>query len=707
MDTYYLTLVLYIFLIYWFIVSVLDRKGILERYNITAYGPLLMIRTLRGQGFLDSMAKGEQRKRFWRIYANIGTVLVLIVMVFMFIRMIDGAYGTFVLQPEPTALHKPRNWLLIPGFNEYIPMCAWIGFIVALVVHELSHAILSIVEGIKVKSMGLLVALVPIGAFAEPDSEQLFGEKEGEKKKREDYKSEHEPDKESGVSEKKKVATSRERTRILSAGVTSNFCMALIAFVLFFGILFSIQPVSDTVLYVYDVAEGSPAEKYGIAPETFITKIDGSNAMGIDGMNKALEGKEEISLTVLNKKGKESVIAVKVDSEREGVLIVHVERDTPAAKAGLMDGMSVIRMDNKSITGHKDFHEFMNHTLPGQEIEVQTGGETFIVELAKSPYYANRGYLGVFVANDLLGMAVAKFPDLTLLRSIPSLFTTLSPRHWLSGWGIILAMPVLPLSSYGFSKFNPLLSHLYEPIGAMSFLGDSIFFIADVLFWVGWVNLVVGMFNCLPMVPLDGGHIFREMLNSILRVGIKGERKKERISKVITYTISILILLSIVILLAGPYLLPVVGVIGLIAIIILLAVVVAALVYHISVSVHKAPSVVLVVEGANANSDTLKISHHGGDTILDAFANPETGGDRGQLAGDWNNLEVRRNDEPCTLAGKSTLNGDERWNPGPNKYTQFAPGDELEITSLSLKVGDSIVVFYTQTGDILQRTTVT
>ncbi len=703
MDTYYLTLVLYIFLIYCFIVSVLDRKGILERYNISAYGPLLMIRTLRGQKFLDRMAKGEQRKRFWRIYANIGTVLVLIAMVFMFILMINGAYGTFVLQPEPSALHKPRNWLLIPGFNEYIPLLyGFIGLVVALVVHELSHAILSVVERIKVKSMGLLVLVVPIGAFAEPDSEQLYGEKENGKKG-----VENESNKESGVSEKKKVATSRERTRILSAGVTSNFCVALIAFVLFFGILFSIQPVSDTVLYVYDVAEGSPAEKSGIAPETFITKIDGSNAMGIDGMNKALEGKEEISLTVLNKKGKESVIAVKVDSEREGVLIVHVERDTPAAKAGLMDGMSVIRMEHKSINSSVEFLEFMNHTLPGQVIEVQTGEETFTVELAESPYYVNRGYLGVFVANDLLGMAVEKFPDLTVLRSIPSLFTTLSPRHWLSGWGIIMALPVLPLTSYGFSRFNPLLSHLYEPIGAMSFLGDSIFFIADVLFWVGWVNLVVGMFNCLPMVPLDGGHIFREMLNSILRVGIKGERKKERISKVITYTISILILLSIVIMLAGPYLLTVVGVIGLIAIIILLAVVVAALVYHISVSVHKAPSVVLVVEGANEKSDTLKISHHGGDTILDAFANPATGGDRGHLAGDWNNLEVRRNDELCTLAGKSTLNGNNRWNPGPNKYTQFAPGDELEITSLSLTVGDSIVVFYTQTGDILQRTTVT
>jgi len=548
MDTYYLTLVLYIFLIYWFIVSVLDRKGILERYNISAYGPILMIRTLRGQDFLDSMAKGEQRKRFWRIYANIGTVLVLIVMVYMFIYMMFNVYLTFVLQPEPTALYKPRNWLLIPGFNEYIPLLyGFIGLVVALVVHELSHAILSVVEGIKVKSMGLLVALVPIGAFAEPDSEQLFDEKEKGKKG-----VESELNKKPGVNEKKKVATSRERTRILSAGVTSNFCVALIAFVLFFGILFSIQPVSDTIIYVYGVAEGSPAEKSGIAPETFITRIDGSNARGIDGMNKALEGKEEISLTVLNKKGKEGVIAVKVDSERDGVVIVQVERGTPAAKAGLRDGMSLTRMDNKSITGHNDFHEFMNHTLPGQEIEVQTGEETFTVELAKSPYYTNRGYLGIGIANDLLGMAVEEFPDLTVLRSIPSSFTTFSPRYWLSAPLILTILPFLPYPT-GFSTFNPLLTHLYEPIGAVSFMGDSIFFIANVLFWVGWVNLVVGMFNCLPMVPLDGGHIFREMLNPVLRIGIKDKKKKEKVSMAIVSTVAVIIFIAIVFTLVGPY----------------------------------------------------------------------------------------------------------------------------------------------------------
>ena len=468
MDSHYLTLTLYVFLIYWFIVSVLDRKGILQRYNISSFGPILMIRTTRGKKLLERLARGELKERFWRTYANIGTILVLIAMIYMFVLVLRGAYITFLVQPEPTILNEPRNWLPIPVLNEFIPICALVGLIIALVVHELSHAILSTVEKIKVKSMGLLVVLIPIGAFAEPDSEQLFGEKEKGKKTVEERELEPEPDKElkAEKEEKKKVATARERTRILSAGVTSNFFVALIAFALFFAILFSIQPVN------------------------------------------------------------------------EGIGIVGVVEGFPAANAGIKEGMSIIKMDNEPIEGYKEFIAFMNRTTPGQEVEVQTRDEKFIVRLEKHPY-RDTGFLGVSSAKVYL----------EYLRSMP--FSLLTLR----GWGILMAMPISPLPEGGFSTFNPLLSHLYEPAGAASFLGGSIFFIADVLFWIGWVNLMVGLFNCLPMVPLDGGYVFREMLNPVLRIGIKDAGKKEKISTAITATIALFVATSIAFMLVGPYLL--------------------------------------------------------------------------------------------------------------------------------------------------------
>lgn len=554
MNLPYLTLVLYIFLIYWLIILTLDRKGILERHNISAVGPILMIRTKRGERLLERLSAGASRERFWRIYANIGTILVLISMAFMFILVVYGAYATFMVQPEPSKIHEPRNWLLIPGLNEFIPMCAWVGFVVALVVHELSHAVLSTVEKIKVKSMGLLVALVPIGAFAEPDSEQLFGEKEkgrGEKRREADEGAETEK------TGKKKVATSRERTRILSAGVTSNFCVAFIAFILFFGILLSIQPVSDNVLYVYDVAGGSPAENLGIEAEMFITMLDGSPVTSVAELNAALREQKAAVLTVLDKSGTEREIAVPQGSESTGVTLVWVEEGLPADKAGLTAGMRITRMDSMGINSYEDFREFMDHTKPAQAIEVQTEEKTVTVVLADSPF-DEIGYLGVLVANNPLGMFVVGFPVqeyLNGLRAVPASFMTLSPRQWLNTWLWLTVMPIAPLSAGGFSGFYPLLSHLYEPVGSASFFGGSIFLTADILFWIGWINFYVGLFNCLPAIPLDGGYVFREMLKPVLRIGIKEEKRKEKIAKAIASVIALFIFSSIVIMLFGPYIL--------------------------------------------------------------------------------------------------------------------------------------------------------
>jgi len=560
MNVFYLTVILYLFLIYWFIVLALDRKGILERYNISAVGPVLMIRTKRGERLLERLSTGARRERFWRVYANIGTVLVLIAMVFMFVLVAYGTYATFMAHPEPTEINEPRNWLLIPGLNEFIPLSAWVGFVIALVVHELSHAVLSTVEKIKVKSMGLLVALVPIGAFAEPDSEQLFGKKEKEKEKEKRSGEKRHEEIEADAPERKltkKVATSRERTRILSAGVTSNFCVAFVAFSLFFAILFSVQPISDNVLYVYGVAEGSLADSVGLEPEMFITMVDGSPVMRLEELNTALRAQDETQITVLDKSGAERTLVVPGGSGSPGVYIVGVEDGLPAANAGLTGGMRITRMDSMRITSYEDFSAFMDTTTPSQVIEIETGDKTVTVALAESPFDEQIGFLGVLVANNPLGAIVVDFPAqeyLEGLRNLPHSFITFSPSQWLSGWLWLTIMPIAPLPT-GFGGFNPLLAHLYEPVSGAALLGGGIFWTADILFWTGWINFYVGLFNCLPAIPLDGGYVFREMLNPVLRLGIKEEKRKEKVAKAIASFIALFIFSSIVIMLAGPYVL--------------------------------------------------------------------------------------------------------------------------------------------------------
>ena len=40
-------------------------------------------------------------------------------------------------------------------------------------------------------------------------------------------------------------------------------------------------------------------------------------------------------------------------------------------------------------------------------------------------------------------------------------------------------------------------------------------FVVQLLFWCGWFNFVVGTFNALPLVPLDGGYILKEGVDRI------------------------------------------------------------------------------------------------------------------------------------------------------------------------------------------------
>jgi membrane-associated protease RseP (regulator of RpoE activity) len=438
----YLTLAVVIFAIYWFFVIFLNSRGILARHGISAYGPLLMVRTTHGLRLLERLANP---KKFWRVFANIGIPLTVFGMFFMLAILLIGDINLLVTQPAPTALNAPQNVLLIPGLNQFIPL-TWglIGLIVTLVVHEFSHAILSRVADIKVKSLGLLIALVPIGAFAEPDESQLLGTdaKPGDK-----------------------IATRPERLRVFSAGITANFAVALIAFLLFFGpVLSSVTPV-------------------------------------------------------------------------EGLGIVSVVAGSPAEKAGLQPGMVVNQIDSAKVSNTGEFNAFMNATHQGQTITViatdQEVSRSFVVVLDKNPNY-DKGFLGI------QGGSASEL--LSFLKSVPSNLNNLR------GWGALIGLPLL-YSGY----FTGDIAHLYQPAGWAAPLGPAFFWIANTLLWVGWLNFYVGLFNCLPAVPLDGGHIFRELFKSLAEKFLKNTKDQERVTSVLVTTLGVVILVSFLILLVGPY----------------------------------------------------------------------------------------------------------------------------------------------------------
>ncbi|WP_370571840.1 site-2 protease family protein [Methanomethylovorans sp.] len=545
-----------LFLLYWMFVSYLNRKGILERHNITSYGPLLMIRTTRGLQLLDKLAVP---KKAWRLFADVGIRLMFIGMFAMLLIVIlsDIAMLSSLgnnTMPEPNKFNEARNIFLIPGVNEFIPF-TWglIALVVTLVVHEFSHAILCRVENIRVKSMGILLALIPVGGFAEPDEKELFGtetaEKEGEK---------------SGERIYSKAATRQQRARILAAGVMANFVVALIAFTLFFGpVLGAIAPIGNVMIMD---AQGE-ASAAGLESQMIITQINDKPVDNIIGMLEYLDTFPDGETVTLyaSKDRITSAYDIKVGSVAEdisGVLIQDIVSESPAEAAGLQKGMRIIEMNSVPMRTVYDFRYFMNTTSAGQSVTMVLADNTsgtveLTLQLASHPDEGDeKGFLGVYTGQDenvvtRLGITIGEFPAttyLSLLQSIPDML------KGIAGWLILLGLPIVGFAGEGFPGFSGMLANFYTPAGWAEPLGIGIFWIANSLLWIGWLNFYVGLFNCLPAVPLDGGHIFKDYTKAFIYRLTGNEERSLRLSAAVTATFAVLIFMSFVFMVFGPYL---------------------------------------------------------------------------------------------------------------------------------------------------------
>jgi len=233
-------------LIYGISVYVLHKKGWLKKHHISLYGPALMWRTEKGITFLKKRAK---RERFWKVYGNISIVFCFITMILMTLLIIGTAWlvsGFTAAQKE--ALPGIETALVLPVINPILPL-EYVGYVIlalviAMIVHEFSHGILTLVHKLKVKSLGLLYLIVPIGAFCEPDDEEV------------------------------KKAKIKPRMQLYAAGPCSNFIVVLASLLLISLVCFSaVQPAADGA-QVFIVETESPADHLGIQPGSIITAFN-------------------------------------------------------------------------------------------------------------------------------------------------------------------------------------------------------------------------------------------------------------------------------------------------------------------------------------------------------------------------------------------------------------------------------------------------
>ncbi len=364
--------------------------------HIMFFGPIMAIKTER-VGFFDWFQK---LRTPLRAYATLGVLMVVVVSAFMTLALVLAVPQLVVHTPEPTGIYDPRNILAIPGVNQAIPVTAAVvfGLLLTIIIHEFGHAILARVEDMRVRSMGLLIAVIPIGAFVEPDEADVD------------------------------AAKGMPKIRMFGAGITNNIVVGLACFVVMFLLVGMATPLA--VPLVQGVYKDFPAAEAGLPGYSVITGINGVPVASQEDVSAMMEGTRPGEIVTLT--------AEKDGIEKTYTLTLSVWPEVLGS-------------------GHDSgFMGVYYYSAPA--VKEHIGNVAGLGLLA--PLYLTMAPIDAFIQGNTQQLAI-------LLADTPEQAAWKEPFPLF--WGMV---------------------HL--------------------AFWTGWFNLLVGMFNAIPIVPLDGGYMMKE-----------------------------------------------------------------------------------------------------------------------------------------------------------------------------------------------------
>jgi membrane-associated protease RseP (regulator of RpoE activity) len=209
-----------------------------------------------------------------------------------------------------------------------------------------------------------------------------------------------------------------------------------------------------------------------------------------------------------------------------GVSINGVNQGSLAEKIGLTEGSVIQTISGQNIRNNEDLRKLLQSNL-GKTLEMTwyDKDKNMITRNIKLPNSVdeNKGILGVTINQ----ISDPKF----VLDTYKSQFS-LNP----------LALLLPPTIQPGVVPYSGLMADKYDS----SIFGSSYPLIANMLFWLWFINFNVAIFNALPIGPLDGGQWYGSLIAS---------RTKEETGMAINQLITFAMIAIVLVVLFLPYIL--------------------------------------------------------------------------------------------------------------------------------------------------------
>ena len=223
-----------------------------------------------------------------------------------------------------------------------------------------------------------------------------------------------------------------------------------------------------------------------------------------------------------------SLYPLPVSGEQEtGVLIDRVNKGSLAEKIHLTEGSVIQTIDGQNVRSVEDLRKQLESNL-GKTIEMTWAVKNKAIVRSSitlpSSVNENKGILGVTISN--IG------DPKTVLNDYKSLFSGTT----------VLRLLAPPTIQERIVPFSDLMAERYDS----TIFGSSYALLANMFFWLWFINFNVAVFNALPIGPLDGGQLYGSFIAS---------RTKEKTAIAINSLMTYIMILVIFMTLVFPYVL--------------------------------------------------------------------------------------------------------------------------------------------------------